>query len=170
MKTKHNPISTAVWILGISIAISIVLLISAKLLAGNQVSVPTDLTTAAYNYAHSMTLYPVLTWSIAGILILASGIAVIRSRRKASRTAIIAILYLIAVIVLTKAAALSYSGLVSGTIIAAKISKTINKTTCYETNTTTYYCHRDDDERNYPSERHKIHFQCRNKRQLGLFV
>lgn len=108
MKTKQNSISTVIWILGISIAISIVFLIIAKVFADNWDAAITVQNSAVYSYAHSRTLYPFLTWSIAGVLMLASAIAVIYSHRKASRTAIIAVLYLASAILVTKSAALCY--------------------------------------------------------------
>ena len=108
MKTKQNSISTVIWILGISIAISIVFLISANLFANNWEAAATIQNSFVYSFAHSRAIYPIMTWSIAGVLILATGIAVIYSRHKASRTAIITLLFLMSVIMLTKAAALSY--------------------------------------------------------------
>ena len=77
MKTQNNSISTAIWTLGISIAISIVFLIIAKVFADNWDAAITIQNSAVYSYAHFRTLYPFLTWSIAGALMLASAIAVI---------------------------------------------------------------------------------------------
>lgn len=108
MKTQNNSISTAIWTLGISIAISIVFLIIAKVFADNWDAAITVQDSAVYSYAHSRTLYPFLTWIIAGVLMLASAISVIYSHRKVSRTAIIAVYYLASAILVTKAAAVCY--------------------------------------------------------------
>ena len=143
---KHNPLSTALRILGLSFAISFSLLLSSRLYSNLKKYNPATTSSATesfpnsigkeyqntvlFSYAFSRKLFPILTWSIAGALILVVGIAVIRSHRKHSRTAVIAVLYLLSAVLLTKSAAIGY-------ITTHNPASTNNTTNTASTNNTT---------------------------------
>lgn len=122
---KPNSISVSLWVLGISVAISAFLLISTRIHASHKAGIQnetagivtpqaqsTGIATATdeaiYTFVYSRRLYPVLTWSIAGILILASVLVITLSRKRTARIAIIATLYLLSGLLLAKSSAISY--------------------------------------------------------------
>lgn len=127
---KPNAISVSILVLGLSVVLSAFLLISTRIHANYEARIQNEITEVVtpqalstgittsptatatdeiiYTFANSRRLYPVLTWSIAMALILVVGIAIIRNHRKSSRTAVIAVLYLLSAVLLTKSAAISY--------------------------------------------------------------